>query len=277
MSPIECGNPEWMSGYIKICEQQWECCLVDKKSGGEIIFTLLFSQLYKRPSATSYSDKSGTEGAAGGLECIFHSQFRVGCDTSMGKQITRIRLLQRPGPVKDRSRRSRQRWELYVYVHTLTVMTHTHKLRWCVNSIQLRCGFVWLVLSATKMVDPVHVAGGCSVCVQGGHVGYNIGIACWGTYRAGSDFISPAWCASLTLSQSRQSHSVSICVCVCVFISSSLSLWVQPEFNQGCLCFIKSTNVSQLQTNIIRKLVSPQNVRTDCSFEELAEPCHRKS
>ncbi|CAF91689.1 unnamed protein product [Tetraodon nigroviridis] len=62
----------------------------------------------------------------------------------MGKQITRIRLLQRPGPVKDGSRRNRQRWELYVYVHTLTVITHTHthKLRWCVNFIQLRCGFV---------------------------------------------------------------------------------------------------------------------------------------
>ncbi len=50
----------------------------------------------------------------------------------MGKQITRIRLLQRPGPVKDGSRRSRQRWELVVHTHTLTYCydskTHTQKV-----------------------------------------------------------------------------------------------------------------------------------------------------
>lgn len=61
----------------------------------------------------------------------------------MGKQITRIRLLQRPGPVKDGSRRSRQRWELYVYVHTLTVMTHTQVEVVC----ELHPAEVWVCLT----------------------------------------------------------------------------------------------------------------------------------
>lgn len=45
----------------------------------------------------------------------------------MGKQITRIRLLQRPGPVKDGSRRSGQRWELVARTHThMHVHAHRH-------------------------------------------------------------------------------------------------------------------------------------------------------
>lgn len=43
-------------------------------------------------------------------------------------------------------------------------------------------------------------------CVRegsGGPDGGSVRIACRGTYTAGSDFSSPAWCASLTRSQAR--------------------------------------------------------------------------
>lgn len=196
----------------------------------------------------------------------------------MGKQITWIRLLQRPGPVKDGSRRSRQRWDLYVYVHTLTVMTHTRKLRWCVNSIQLRCGFVWLVLSTTKTEDPVHVAGGCSVCVQWGRVRCNIGVAGWGTYRAGSDFILPAWCVSLTLRQSRKPHSCQyIRVCVCF---SHPHLWVlgysQSSTKDVCISLKAAMYLSCRQTSLGSSPPQPPSpVRTD--WKSLLSPRHRKS
>lgn len=86
----------------------------------------------------------------------------------MGKQITRIRLLQRPGPVKDGSRRSRQRWELYVYVHTLTVMTHTQVEVVC----ELHPAEVWVCLTGFEF-DWDRRSGACGrrwICVFRGTV-----------------------------------------------------------------------------------------------------------
>lgn len=77
---------------------------------------------------------------------------------------------------------------------------------------------------------------------------------------AGSSFTSPAWCVSLSLSRAKPGLPDYHCqgVCTCAFVCGNLlsHLWVQPKFNKGCLCSIKT--ISCRQTRTIMKPVSPK-------------------
>lgn len=68
--------------------------------------------------------------------------------------------------------------------------------------MKLHSAKVWVCLA----VFEAHEERDGRVCERGfwgGPDGGSVRIACRGTYTAGSDFSSPAWCASLMRSQAR--------------------------------------------------------------------------
>lgn len=114
------------------------------------------------------------------------------------------------------------------------------------------------------MVDQGHYGEDGWVCekkkgTEGGTMGVEGGMHVEAS-TAGSSFTSPAWCVSLMLSRAKPGLPDYHCrgVCTCAFVCGNLlsRLRVQPKFNKGCLCSIKT--ISCRQTWAIMKLVSSE-------------------